>query len=255
MKFSEMLAQILLEGTFQGRDAKIFPVLGKRTAFQDTSGLYDLNEYMAAGTKLFTELAGTEAWEVVSSDAADAAAGTGTRTLKITYIDTSYALAYKNVTMNGITPVAVADMSALMILGMEAKTGGSAEVGAGNIDLRLSGGGAVHERIAAGGNKSLSARFMVPDGYEAIVPRWDTHITGQSFDYRLRATVDTYTKELGTRYIFQDTAIMPANMAEEHSTPWVYLPARAKIKVSANPISVAGTPRADCSFPVILIAG
>lgn len=255
MSFSEMLAQILLEGSFQGRDAKIFQVLGKRTAFQDTTGLYDMNEYMAAGTKLFTELAGTETWEVLSSDAADAAAGTGTRTVKVTYIDTSYALASKTVTMNGVTPVAVTGMAALMILGMEAKTGGSAEVGAGNIDLRTVSGSVVHERIAAGGNKSLSARFMVPDGYEALIPRWDTHVSGQNFDFRLRATVDTYTKALGTRYIFQDTALMPANSEGEHTTPWIYLPARCKVKISVNPISVAGTPRADCSFPIVLIAG
>jgi hypothetical protein len=244
-----------LEGTFHGRDAKIFHVMGQRSTFVDAVAYHDISEYLGvAGAYTFTNLTGSENFEIVSSAAADSAAGTGTRTVDICYVNTSYAITCTTVTMNGITPVAVGVLGALMILWMEAASGGSGEVSAGNISLRISGGGATHEYIKAGGNKSLSARFMVPDGYVALVPIWDTNSIRQAADFRLRATVKTIDRSLGTRYLFQDNAWISADGHADHDLPWLRFPARSKIKVSAIPNSVTQA-RCDVSFSIVLVAG
>lgn len=248
-------AQISLEGLYQGRQGKVFHILGQRSDWVDITQFQDIAEFLDPPFAAFPELDGTENFEIVSNSAADTAAGTGTRTLEIVYIDANYALAARSVTMNGLTPVQLGVMGARMFLWMEAVTGGSSQVGVGRIFLRITGGGVVHDVISEGSNKSLTARFMVPDGYECIIPSWDTHAIRTAMDCRLRATVNTRTRQLQDRYTFQDLASMGADASDEHSLPYLKFPARCKLKVSAIPASLAGTPRLDCSFTVILVQG
>lgn len=252
---SFLAAQISMQGTYQGRDAKVFHIMGRREVWVDTTQFHDVAEYLDGATANFTELTGTESFELISSSASDAAAGTGTRTVDVCFINSSYAIQCNTYTLNGVNAVPVGVLGAKMILWMEASDGGSSQVSVGNISLRLTGGGATHEYIKAGGNRSLSARFMVPDGYEALIPDWDTHSVRQSNDFRLRATVRTLDRSLGTRYIFQDTAFMAADSNGEHTLPFLKYPARAKIKVSTVPGGLNPINRADVSFCVILIAG
>ncbi len=248
-------SQISMQGTWQGRPAKVFHVLGQRSDWVDTTTYQDIAEYLDPPFTTFRELVGTESFEIVSNNAADAAAGTGTRTVEIVYIDLNYAMVTTTVTMNGLTPVPIGVLGARMILWMEARTGGTSQVSVGRIFLRFTGGGEVQEVISEGGNKSLSCRFMVPDGYEAFVPSWDTHSIRTSHDCRLRATVRSFDRSLAERYVFQDLARIGADQNGEHGLPFIRLPARAKIKGSAIPGSLAGSPSCDISFTVVLIAG
>lgn len=254
MKYQDLLAEVALNGTYEGRTAKLFHIMGRRSQWTNNTDLHDIAEHLGA-SQLLVELDGTESFELVSTSANDAAAGTGTRTVDIVYMDANYALASITKTLNGVGVVAVGVLGAKALLWMEAATGGSSQVSAGDIKLRLTGAGATNLQITAGGNKSLSAFFMVPDGYEVIMPCWDTHAIRQPQDCRLRATVKTLDRSLGTRYLFQDTAYMGTDMNAEHDMHLVKFPARSKIKVSAVSTSVAGTPRCDVSFVVILIQG
>lgn len=252
--YAGMVIQASMEEMFEGREAYCFHVMGQRTLWTDATNFHDISEYLGA-TAAAGELAGTENFEIVSSSANDAAAGTGTRTVDICYIDANYALTCTLVTMNGTTAVPVGVLGARMILWMEAVTGGTGGVSAGNISLRISGAGATWEYIKAGGNKSLSGRFMVPDGYEGFLLNWDTNAIRQTMDCRIRVTADSYHRLLNDRYLFADNAFMAADQNGEHSLPYLRLPARCKVKVSAITGATASTPRCDISFSIVIVKG
>jgi hypothetical protein len=252
MSSDRLLFQIAAEGTYQGREAFIFHIMGKRESFPDAVTLCDLGEFLTSAT--FPDLTGVESFEIVSSSANDAAAGTGTRQVHIIYMDLNGDLVHTEATMNGLTPVAV-PISALFIYGMEAHSGGSSEVSAGNIDLRIAGGGAVQERITAGGNKSLSGRFRVPRGYEGFLIDWNYGAIRQNADFRLRAQVHTFNgREYNDRYLFQDISYMAANTRDSSEIPWLKLPEYTRVKVSARVDSVTQA-RTDADFSVVIVKG
>lgn len=252
--YAGLITQVSMEEMFEGREAYCFHIMGQRTLWTDATNFHDVAEY-AGATAAIGELTGTEDFELVSSSASDAAAGVGSRTVEITYIDADYNIASVTKTLNGVTPVPVGVLGAKMILWMEAVTGGSSAASVGNISLRISGAGATWEYIKAGGNKSLSGRFRVPDGYEGFLANWDTHAIRQTMDCRIRATVDSYHRLLNDRYLFQDNAFMGADSSAEHSLPMLRLPARCKVKVSAITGATASTPRIDISYTVVIVRG
>ncbi len=256
MSSSNVEFEIASEGTFQGRPAKIFNVMGRRVGFTNTTSLHDIGEYLGDGSVVsFTDLAGTEVLELVSSSANDAAAGTGIRTVNVAYIDQLGALQISDpITLNGTTAVAIT-WKAKCILWIQATTVGSGGVAAGNIDVRIVSGAVVQERVTAGGNRSLSARFMVPTGYEAFVPTWEAHSVNQDMDCRLRATVCNFARTVIQPYIFQDNAYLAANTNHDSRLPYLVFPAGARLKISAKAGATTGSPRCDSSFPVILVAG
>lgn len=234
------------------KTAFIARMLGRRLGFNSTSILQDVGEFFP-GADVFPELTGVENLELVSSSAADASpGGTGTRTVRIMYLNTSYVLSVVTYALNGLTPVPVSEKM-LFIYGMEAITGGTSEVGTGNIDLRIAGGGAIHERITAGGNRSLSAKFMVPDNYKAYLFHWTTYAIGQTMDVRLRSTVTSFDRLLVTRYIFQDTAYVGAGQNSHIDLAYRVHPARSKIKISCFPGGTGPANRIDASFSVLLV--
>jgi hypothetical protein len=159
-----------------------------------------------------------------------------------------------NVVLDGTTPVALGAVRMLFVFWMEALTGGTSEVAVGNIDLRIAATGAVQERISAGGNRSLSARFMVPDGYEAFIPEWSVSTIGTSQDVRLRATVSTDTRALCSQYIFQDTFTTASDNSSLQVIPYLKIPARAKIKVSTLAGATGTQNKIHSAFTIYLVA-
>ena len=118
-------------------------------------GLYP---FMTAATSL----------EIVSTSAADAAAGTGARTVTINGLDINYVEVVQTVTLNGTTPVAIPTQlfrinSALI---MSSGTGGT---NAGDINIRNSGAGTVRAIIPAGYGITRQSVFTVPAGHTMSV--------------------------------------------------------------------------------------
>jgi hypothetical protein len=247
--------EISEEGNYDGREAYIWRLLGRRAGFNSTSVLQDVGEWLATSIDSFPVLTGAETLELVSSSTADdnSPGGTGTRTVRIVYLDTSYAIQSVDYPLNGTVPVVVAE-SMRFVYWMEALTGGTSEVSEGNIDLRISGGGAIHERITAGGNRSLSARFMVPDGFTGYIRSWAGEAINTTQDMRLRATMSTYDQTLSSRYVFQATMYLGASGERQDPLPWVKIPARCRVKVSTIPGAAAAGNRVGCNFDVLLIA-
>lgn len=242
-------------GFIQTTPARTFLVLGRRAGFNSTTVLQDVGEFLGTTTDAFPELTGTEALEVVSSSAQDAPNGLGTWTVKIAYLDRNFAIQTSpDITLNGVTAVPV-PFRATFIYYMEATSGGANTVSVGNILLRIAGGGATQEQITAGGNKSLSCRFMVPANTHAHAPCWSlTAIGNATQDVRLRGTVNTRERTLNTRYIFQDNAFVQNTASSGNLIlPWLTFPPLCRIKVSTIASNGAVQNRLDASFTLLLM--
>jgi hypothetical protein len=242
-------------GALDGRVAHLFHVLGRRSGFNSTSVLQDVAEYLT-GDAFPAPLTGVEALEIVSSNANDTnAAGSGARKVKITYINAlgDHAVS-PAINLNGLTPVATG-ITALEILWMEVVDIGTVGgVSAGNLDLRTTVGSVIRERISAGGNRSLSCRFMVPAGHTGYLLQWDTAAIGSaSQDVRLRATCEGFSRELTTTWLFQDnTYILPGSHTDT-TLPYLKVPSLGRIKVSTFTSATGPTNRMDAGFTLICV--
>jgi hypothetical protein len=111
---------------------------------------------------------------VVSSNAADAAAGTGARSLKITYLDATGAGPFtETVTLNGTTPVNLANANHCFIEKMEVMSVGAGAKNAGTLSLFTGAGGAgtLVGTVGVGDNQTFWCHHYVPLGQT-------TNITG-----------------------------------------------------------------------------
>jgi hypothetical protein len=142
-------------------------ILGPRVAIQClntavTTTLINLND-SAAG-----QAAGAgEALELISGSAADAAAGTGARTVKVVYLTPAGAVAMETVTMNGsAAAVALVDTAVWRVLDMWCATFGTGLANAGAITLRTVSGSTARFSIPIGRLRAGMGQFTVPAGYE-----------------------------------------------------------------------------------------
>ena len=247
--------EIAQTGMLNGKTAYVMCVLGRRASFTSTSVFNDIKEFDTS-TALFAEMTGAESLEIHSSSATDTdTAGGAVRKVKIVYIDTSYNLVESAaISLNGGTTAI--GLTMLCPLWMEAVDWGSGGVvAAGNILLRTAGGGAGHEQISAGGNRSLSGRFMVPDGYKGyIVDGLKGTAVSANQDIRLRGTFSTLTSSLLNGYLFKAVLFLPSNTSDTTHLAHRKVPARGKVTVSTISSSVGGGARADAEFLIILVA-
>ncbi len=108
---------------------------------------------------------------LVSTNAADAAAGIGIRTMRVEYLDSNFVTQYETVTLNGTTPVQMVAANVRRINAMHALTVGSAGAAVGNISLAA--GGVTYSYVETGQNIARQAVFTVPDNHYAYLYRWD----------------------------------------------------------------------------------
>jgi len=114
--------------------------------------------FQAAATKL----------EILSASALDTAAGTGARTFTLTGLDTNYNPISEVLTMNGVTPVQSVN-SYLRVNGLIMASGGSGQVNAGDVTLRVTGVGATQAIARAGYGYAKQAIYTVPAGFTLLV--------------------------------------------------------------------------------------
>jgi hypothetical protein len=241
-------------GLVAGKAAYSFHVMGRRVAFNSTSVLQDIGEWLGGSIDALPELTGAENLEVISSSAQDlSVTGSGARTIRVGYIDTSDNLVVSaDIAMNGTNAVALA-FKAKFILWMETSTAGNGTVAAGNISLRIAGAGATQEYIALGGNRSLTCRFMVPTGWTGYLVDWGVWSIGTTQDVRLRATVRTFSRTLGTSYIFQSVAYVASGGNSGEELHYIKVPALSRIKPSTIAGATTNSNRIDVEFTILLI--
>jgi hypothetical protein len=115
----------------------------------------------------YTEQTTNAQRSIASANAADTAAGTGARTVKITYYDQTGAGPFtETLTLNGVTFVNTVATNICFIEQMEVVTAGSGGVNAGILTLRAAaaGGGAIIGTINATDNQTFWAHHYVPVG-------------------------------------------------------------------------------------------
>lgn len=108
-------------------------------------------------------LAAASQLEIVSTSAADAAAGTGARTVLIQGLDANWLPISETLTLNGTTPVTTVN-SYLRINLMTTVTAGSGGQNAGDLTLRVVGGGSTQSIARAGYGFGRQAVYTVADG-------------------------------------------------------------------------------------------
>jgi len=243
-------------GLLNGKVAQTLHIKGRRAGFNAINIPQDIAEYLGLTVDLMTELTGSEAFEIVSSSASDSAAGVGVRTVRLTYIDASDNLVQSApFTMNGVTAVPLTGITAHMLLWLQAVTGGTTEGAVGTILLRIAGGGATHDQISIGENRSLAGRFMVPVGFTGYVRYWQVStIGGATFDTRLKGTVNLLDRTITTRYATQFHAFAEAGQAIVSDLPWVKFPALSKIKLSTTVSAAGAANRIHSDFSVMIVA-
>ena len=225
------LAKAINAQSYQGKEIKRFSIIGRRLSFTGTTAYEDLADWLA--TPSFPLVAGTETWEVVSASANDTTAGIGARSVQIHYLDSAWLPQVTNVTLNGLTPVAVPAMAnCKAVQWMHSLTVGSGGVAAGNVTLRTVSGAVTHERIQSGGNQSLSCRYTVPNGYFALAA-WDAGMgTAHDAQVTLRATVTRYDGTLTPGvFLSQDSVFLNANNTAQMGATRSYT-AQSQIKIS-----------------------
>lgn len=250
---SESFIEIARTGLYMGKVAKSFNLLGRRAGFTSTSIYNDVKEYdnsVAAIPNL-----SNSTLDIISSSASDTSAGTGVRTVKVTYIDNSNNLVESAaITLNGTTLVTSVLTGVNAVLWMETSTAGSGGVAAGNIRLRINGGTVEVEQITAGGNKSRGGFFMIPTGYTGYITSLQGTAVGTTQDILLRATVNTLDRTISTVYHYVDNLFLISGQTDKSEFHSLKLPALSKVKVSTISGATPVANRADVSFNLILIA-
>ena len=166
-------------------------LLAGRNPAVATASLADIWGYpsIAAGQAIRVWPSAGYSLAVVSDSANDAAAGTGARTLIVSYLDTSYAAHYAVFTFNGTTAVTTADSidggaggavaNVLRQNGAEVLTCGTGKVNAGNIFMTDSTNtytagvpvttALVYDCILAGDVIDASSHCTIPAGYWGMI--------------------------------------------------------------------------------------
>lgn len=245
--------EIQRTGKYNGKTAYVFNILGRRSGFTSTSIFNDIKEY-DNGVANIPALSNSTL-DIISSSANDTSAGTGVRTVKVVYVNNSNQLVESSaITLNGTTLVTSVLTGVNAVLWMETNTVGSGEVAAGNIRLRINGSTVEVEQISIGGNKSMSAFFMVPTGHTAHVKCLHGTAIGTNQDLRLRGTVNTLDRSISNVWHYQDNLFLTTGQIDDSDISMLKFPALSKIKVSTISGATPVANRADVSFQVILIA-
>lgn len=129
-----------------------------------------------SGGGLYPWMTAATSLEVVSSNAADTAAGTGARTMRIVGLDANYVEIEAVVTLNGITPVAVTPQF-FRINRCDLLTAGTGTINAGTITVRDAGAGATRALIDAGFGITRQSQFTVPAGKTLAVLTYVQSVT------------------------------------------------------------------------------
>lgn len=248
------LLEIQRTGKYLEKSANIYTICGRRKGFTSTTIPQDLYEYTGA-TSFFSTVTSADALEIVSSDANDTnTAGTGVRTVIVTYINGSNNLVQSSpIALNGTTPVA-AGFTANEIISMESASSGSLRVAQGNIRLRIVAGPIEIEQITAQTSKSKTGKFMVPTGYTGYLLHWNAQAINNDQDMLILAQRDSYTFAITTGYHVIDNSYTASNsISPEMNLAYTKIPALSRVKLSTTSAGTASTVRASGSFSILII--
>ena len=135
----------------------------------------------------YVQLTSAVAFEVISSSAADTAAGTGARTVDMDLVDGNGVETTVTATLNGTGAVAITG-TYVACNAIRVATAGSGGTNAGAIDVRAASGGAIKNSVnaafpALGGSSSFI--YTVPAKKKAYLKSLSVGVTGATGDLTL----------------------------------------------------------------------
>lgn len=250
-------------GLISGKAARNVYVLGRRTIFNAVTPFQDVATYLVGGQNGLNAVAVGTQYFIVSTNAADAAAGAGAHKVRIVSLDSAGNQQVTEATLTGTTKVSIGTgYTAFQWMEVSALGSGGGTAAVGNIAI-FSGAGAAAaenttvERILATGNRSLSGRYTIPTGYKGYLMGWTVGCPGsQAMDIRLRAECFAGDRAISPGiFHFQASAFLASASAPVNiSLNYPCIPAGAMVKASVYPAATTGTPRVDVNFHMILVA-
>jgi len=152
-------------------------------------------------------VAAAAATEIVSSVAADAAAGTGAQQVKVYGLDTNLNEISETVILTGVVPVVLANQYK-RVYRAHTVVVGSGGVNAGDIDIRHTVGPVNLARISVGRGQTLMAIYTIPASYK------EARLIGISASVGRDLST---TAELELRTSYQSEGLRVRDIAEPHS--------------------------------------
>lgn len=172
--------------------------------------------------------------EISSTSAAgDVAGGTGVRTVRLYYLDTSYVEREEILVMSGVTPKLTVAKNIFRINKMHAETVGSDGVAAGTISLKS--GPVTYSMISQGRNFARQAIYTVPAGKVLHIDQWQVSSgsTGEHFcQHTLVATSDDGVFAPGLFLPKDEQGTQNGGIAINYPFVVERFPARTDIKVA-----------------------
>ncbi len=186
---------------------------------------------------ILSYLSSAELMSIVSTDANDAAAGTGAQTIQIEGLDGAWAPITEVVTMDGLTPV-LTTQAFLRVNRMFVLTAGSGAENAGIISATAQTSATVQAEIAATENQSMKIQFSVPLGQTAFLLGGEMGIAAAT-DTLFRTKIREFGSVFRTKHIL---GIQLDAQATILPVPEI-IPAQSDVTITAQ--ASAGT--VDCS--------
>lgn len=186
--------------------------------------------------KLIPWLSAAIAMEVVSSSASDAAAGSGARTVIVSYINAQRQAKTVTLSLNGTTAVAIPEPVLRVNTVAVASVGTYSSNNVGNISIRAAGGGGItYGYIAAGAGLSQTCQYSVPAGMSLDVWGINFCALGAGGSAQRYITVTICIQNAGGRilkgfscnvstdvpYLQHASAIIPITTVAEQNDIWV----------------------------------
>jgi len=102
--------------------------------------------------------------QIISSSPNDTAAGTGLQSVRITYLDNTYAQATETITLSGTTAVPTVATNILRVNSIRVVTAGTDQKAAGDINCTNTTGAVTYRSISTGYTRGRGAIYTVPLG-------------------------------------------------------------------------------------------
>lgn len=183
---------------------------------------------------------------VVSSSINDTALGSGVRTIRIFYLDGTYAEKTTDVILSGTTPVNTTATDIFRVNRVRTLTTGGGNAAAGNIDVYNLTTATVYSTIVAGYTISRTGIFTVPLGKTLYVDSFACGslkaASGTATTFTLRVNYDDITgQQLTAGLLFVPAAELAVQDGTTEKTFHLPLkvPATTDIKIYALPLQVA----------------
>jgi len=190
------------------------------------------------GGGLYPWLTTATALEIVSDSAADAADGTGSRTVLINGLTAEFVEVSQTVTLNGLTAVAI-PTSLYRVQSAIVVTAGSGRVNAGMLSIRDAGGGTVRGILQAGYGITRQSQFTVPAGYTLSVNHAILCINRPST--ARDATLATFIQAENGAYRMTVEVSVDGNAYRHEAVPGIIVPEKTDFGIRCNYVSAANT--------------